>query len=113
MFPRPDEEHSAVGDAIRAVKPVDGTLTFAGECRRDAPVTWEMTAARLTAAARDTEMPGRPDHFLSVCRFQNRRRLKSAGNIGLLQAIAKLASFVQYRKPALIINRLSLLPGWF
>lgn len=38
------EEHRATGEAVRAVKPVDGAPTFTGEYRSGAPVMWEMAA---------------------------------------------------------------------
>ena len=45
---RAGEEHGAVGDAVRPVEPVDGAPAFAGECRRGAPVMWEMAAERCS-----------------------------------------------------------------
>ena len=47
-FPWSDQEHGATGDAICAVKSVDGAQTFTDQCRRGAPVIWAMAAARCS-----------------------------------------------------------------
>ncbi len=57
-LPWSGQEHGTTGDAVRAVKSVDGAQTFTDKCRRGTPVIWVIAAARCSRRLETQKLAG-------------------------------------------------------